>query len=169
MSGHFFFIFFITYIHIINSLISLKFLNFFQNSFLFRLITLYIFIYILLICLNIFFIYMCPLLFKLFFNIIIYIYNFICFLIFKFSLLVSFSDYSNFKFDIDNTTNTDGEDFLSYLNDFTEISLQERAYFFDWILTNPFEFIFLTSSLFIFNKFLLKKKLRTTSNLFKKN
>ena len=169
MSGHFFFIFFITYIHIINLLISLKFLNFFQNSFLFRLITLYIFIYILLICLNIFFIYMCPLLFKLFFNIIIYIYNFICFLIFKFSLLVSFSDYSNFKFDIDNTTNTDGEDFLSYLNDFTEISLQERAYFFDWILTNPFEFIFLTSSLFIFNKFLLKKKLRTTSNLFKKN
>ena len=63
---------------------------------------------------------------------IVYIYNnSICFLIFKFSSLISFSDYSNFKFDIDNTTNTDGEDFLSYLNDFTEISLQERAYFFD--------------------------------------
>ena len=41
------------------------------------------------------------------------------------------NDYSNFKFDIDTTTNTDGEDLLSYLNDFTEISLQERSYFFD--------------------------------------
>jgi hypothetical protein len=58
-------------------------------------------------------------------------YNFIYFFVFKFSFLISFSDYSNFKFDIDNTTNTDGEDFLAYLNDFTEISLQERAYFFD--------------------------------------
>jgi len=32
---------------------------------------------------------------------------------------------------MDTSTNTDGEDLLSYLNDFVEISLQERAYFFD--------------------------------------
>ena len=77
------------------------------------------------------------------------------------------NDYSNFKFDIDTTTNTDGEDLLSYLNDFTEISLQERSYFFDWILANPFEFVLYSSSLYLFNRFILKKKIKAPSNLFK--
>lgn len=75
--------------------------------------------------------------------------------------------FDNFKFDVDITTNTDGEDFLSYINDLVEISLQERAYFFDWILSNPFEFMLFTSFSYIFYQIILKKKIKTSGNIFK--
>jgi len=80
-----------------------------------------------------------------------------------------FNYISNFKLDIDNTTNTDGEDLLSYLNDFTEISLQERGYYFDLILSHPFEFFLYTSFSYIFIKIVTNNKIKTPGNLFKYN
>lgn len=83
-------------------------------------------------------------------------------------LKLSISSYvNNIKIDIDNTTNTDGEDLLSYLNDFTEISLQDRAYFFDWIFTNPFEFMLYSSLSYIFVNLILKGYQRVTISVFK--
>lgn len=101
------------------------------------------------------------------------------FLIYNFTLVIfksasyvllklSISSYiNNIKIDIDNTTNTDGEDLLSYLNDFTEISLQDRAYFFDWIFTNPFEFMLYSSLSYIFVNLILKGYQRVTISVFK--
>ena len=77
-------------------------------------------------------------------------------------------NFGDYKVDIDSTTNTDGEDTLSHLNDFTEISLQERAYFFDWIVSNPFEFLVVSGVSYLFSKLVLSDKIKTPSNLFKK-
>ena len=85
----------------------------------------------------------------------------------KFENFFFFDYINNLKLDIDNTTNTDGEDLLSYLNDFTEISLQERGYFFDLILSHPFDFFLYSSFSYIFIKIITNNKIKTPGNLFK--
>lgn len=103
-------------------------------------------------------------LFFFIYNFVVIVISAIRFFLLKFSVL----DYiNNIKIDIDNTTNTDGEDFLSYLNDFTEISLQDRAYFFDWIFTNPFEFLLYSSLSYILCNLILKGFQRVTISVFK--
>lgn len=100
-----------------------------------------------------------------------FIYNFAIIILKAVSLILSkfyiLNYVNNIKIDIDNTTNTDGEDLLSYLNDFTEISLQDRAYFFDWIFTNPFEFMLYSSLSYIFVNLILKGYQRVTISVFK--
>lgn len=82
--------------------------------------------------------------------------------------LLNFNKYiNNNRVDIDITTNTDGEDLISYVNDFVEISLQERAYFFDWILTSPFEFCFFISFSYILYHVIFKMKIKTPLSVFK--
>ena len=100
---------------------------------------------------------------------LMYNFFFVTFKMIKcFFLKLSILNYvNNIKIDIDNTTNTDGEDLLSYLNDFTEISLQDRAYFFDWIFTNPFEFVLYSSLSYIFVNLILKGFQRVTISVFK--
>jgi hypothetical protein len=97
--------------------------NFFPLFMIFLLVLLVIF-NLLFIFIPSFYFYVLPAIFEHidFFNHFLSILTDSCF---------SINEYNNFNFDVDSTVNTDGEDSVSYLNDFVEISLQERFYFFD--------------------------------------
>jgi len=77
-----------------------------------------------------------------------------------------FSNYSRNSSDIDISSNTDGEDLIAGVNDLVEISLQERSYFFDSLIANPFEAMILGSVFGLLH--LLAYKIKSPINIFKK-
>lgn len=83
-----------------------------------------------------------------------------------FNFLNFFSNYSRNSSDIDISSNTDGEDLIAGVNDLVEISLQERSYFFDSLIANPFEAMILGSVFGLLH--LLAYKIKSPINIFKK-
>ena len=73
-----------------------------------------------------------------------------------------------FMSDIENTTNTDGEDSIAFMNDGIEIRLQERFYFLDWVLANPFEFTLSVLAIYTLNKLFKKLRGKISLNIFYK-
>lgn len=136
-------------------LLNFDFLYYFKNIFLYS--SLFFVLYYLLF-LFLFFDDICLFFYYIFFE---YIFDLFFFKIFYFNFNLFFIS------DFDFSANTDGEDLISGVNDGLEIILQEKFYFFDLIIANPYEFLFFFIILNLKKNKLIKSKLKSTLSIFK--